>query len=305
MTRGGGGDWYSSGSVAFDNEIFERALEECVKKCVVRRNVGMRKSDLGRVDVQYYTYKAVVRRLASGGSKKTKEKDDDDDDDANKTSADMETMSVEIARNLYDVISNVPVNFEDYDPESNKATTATATNLTSKEVDFAAMLGLSSEDLAKAAAGSSGDTADINEEVETTPWCQMPSQTLDVDEQNEAKRRKKSNEKDIKKSDKATTTTNVSKISWTDGVKRRRAFSDAWIAFLRLPNFPEDVYRKILARLHLDVIPHHVNPVLLCDFCVSSVNVGGLIGMLALHALFVSSPNIISNTRNSTTGYTT
>ena len=72
-----------------------------------------------------------------------------------------------------------------------------------------------------------------------------------------------------------------------DGVKRRRAFSDAWIAFLRLPNFPEDVYRKILARLHLDVIPHHVNPVLLCDFCVSSVNVGGLIGMLALHALFV------------------
>ena len=52
------------------------------------------------------------------GSKKTKEKDDDD---ANKTSADMETMSVEIVRNLYDVISNVPVNFEDYDPESNKS----------------------------------------------------------------------------------------------------------------------------------------------------------------------------------------
>ena len=75
-------------------------------------------------------------------------------------------------------------------------------------------------------------------------------------------------------------------VVWRN-VKRRRAFSDAWIAFLRLPNFPEDVYRKILARLHLDVIPHHVNPVLLCDFCVSSVNVGGLIGMLALHALFV------------------
>ena len=287
---GGGGDGYSSGGVAFDNEIFERALEECVKsKLWSDATLGMlKKRYLGRVNVQYYTYKAVARiagRLASGGSKKTKEKDDDD---ANKTSADMETMSVEIARNLYDVISNVPVNFEDYDPESNKATTATATNLTSKEVDFAAMLGLSSEDLAKAAAGSSGDTTDIKEKVETTPWCQMPSQTLDVDEQNEAKRRKKSNEKDVKKkSDKATTTTNVSKISWTDGVKRRRAFSDAWIAFLRLPNFPEDVYRKILARLHLDVIPHHVNPVLLCDFCVSSVNVGGLIGMLALHALFV------------------
>ena len=286
---GGGGDGYSSGGVAFDNEIFERALEECVKsKLWSDATLGMlKKRYLGRVDVQYYTYKAVARiagRLASGGSKKTKEKDDDD---ANKTSADMETMSVEIARNLYDVISNVPVNFEDYDPESNKATTATATNLTSKEVDFAAMLGLSSEDLAKAAAGSSGDTTDIKEKIETTPWCQMPSQTLDVDEQNEAKRRKKNNEKDIKKKSDKATTTNVSKISWTDGVKRRRAFSDAWIAFLRLPNFPEDVYRKILARLHLDVIPHHVNPVLLCDFCVSSVNVGGLIGMLALHALFV------------------
>ena len=286
---GGGGDGYSSGGVAFDNEIFERALEECVKsKLWSDATLGMlKKRYLGRVDVQYYTYKAVARiagRLASGGSKKTKEKDDDD---ANKTSADMETMSVEIARNLYDVISNVPVNFEDYDPESNKATTATATNLTSKEVDFAAMLGLSSEDLAKAAAGSSGDTTDIKEKVETTPWCQMPSQTLDVDEQNEAKRRKKNNEKDIKKKSDKATTTNVSKISWTDGVKRRRAFSDAWIAFLRLPNFPEDVYRKILARLHLNVIPHHVNPVLLCDFCVSSVNVGGLIGMLALHALFV------------------
>ena len=286
---GGGGDGYSSGGVAFDNEIFERALEECVKsKLWSDATLGMlKKRYLGRVDVQYYTYKAVARiagRLASGGSKKTKEKDDDD---ANKTSADMETMSVEIARNLYDVISNVPVNFEDYDPESNKATTATATNLTSKEVDFAAMLGLSSEDLAKAAAGSSDDTTDIKEKIETTPSCQMPSQTLDVDEQNEAKRRKKNNEKDIKKKSDKATTTNVSKISWTDGVKRRRAFSDAWIAFLRLPNFPEDVYRKILARLHLDVIPHHVNPVLLCDFCVSSVNVGGLIGMLALHALFV------------------
>ena len=102
---GGGGDWYSSGSVAFDNEIFERALEECVKsKLWSDATLGMlKKRYLGRVDVQYYTYKAVARiagRLASGGSKKTKEKDDDDDDDdANKTSADMETMSVEIARN--------------------------------------------------------------------------------------------------------------------------------------------------------------------------------------------------------------
>ena len=53
---GGGGDWYSSGSVAFDNEIFERALEECVKsKLWSDATLGMlKKRYLGRVDVQYY-----------------------------------------------------------------------------------------------------------------------------------------------------------------------------------------------------------------------------------------------------------
>jgi len=301
-SRSGSGS--NSGS-HFDNEIFERALEECVRsKLWSDATLGtLKKRYLGRVDVQYYAYKAVARiagRLASdnknssGRSKKTKE----EEEGGGEEEEDVEATSAEVARNLYDVISNVSVDFEDYDPERNDnntnnattTTTTTGTNLTSKEVDFAAMLGLSSEDLAKAAAASKDD----DEEAETTPWCRMPSQALDLDEQNEAKRRKKSNEKDIKKkkkeNEKATTTTTtnvVSKISWMDGVKRRRAFSDAWIAFLRLPNFPEDVYRKILARLHLDVIPHHVNPVLLCDFCVSSVNVGGLIGMLALHALFV------------------
>ena len=124
---------HSSGSVAFDNEIFERALEECVKsKLRVRRNAD--------AETVFREWTRSITRMWWRDSqigkwrfKKMKEKDDDDDDDdANKTSADMETMSVEIARNLYDVISNVPANFEDYDPESNKATTATATNLTSK-----------------------------------------------------------------------------------------------------------------------------------------------------------------------------
>ena len=309
---GGGedGDEGGSSSSNFNNEIFERALEECVRsKLWSDATLGMlKKRFLGRVDVQYYAYKAVARiagRLAAAsrkesGSTKTKKEgkdmDDDDDDEENDAGngADMEASSAEVARNLYDVISNVSVDFEDYDPESTttnpilNSSNNGGAKLTSKEVDFAAMLGLSSEDLAKAAAASNNNNEDDDDgKAETTPWCKMPSQTLDIDEQNDAKRRKKSNEKDLKKKKAATKTKNGSKISWMDGVKRRRAFSDAWIAFLRLPNFPEDVYRKILARLHLDVIPHHVNPVLLCDFCVSSVNVGGLIGMLALHALFV------------------
>ena len=310
----GGGEDGDGGSSSsnFNNEIFERALEECVRsKLWSEATLGMlKKRFLGRVDVQYYAYKAVARiagKLAAAsrkgsGSTKTKNEgkdmDDDDDDDEDNDAgngADMEASSAEVARNLYDVISNVSNDFEDYDPESTSTNPMNTSNnggakLTSKEVDFAAMLGLSSEDLAKAAAASNNNNEDDDDgKAETTPWCKMPSQTLDIDEQNDAKRRKKSNEKDLKKKKATTTTTtrNGSKISWMDGVKRRRAFSDAWIAFLRLPNFPEDVYRKILARLHLDVIPHHVNPVLLCDFCVSSVNVGGLIGMLALHALFV------------------
>ena len=304
-------DGGGSSSSNFNNEIFERALEECVRsKLWSDATLGMlKKRFLGRVDVQYYAYKAVARiagKLAAAsrkesGSTKTEEEgkdmDDDDGDGDAGNGADMEASSAEVARNLYDVISNVSNDFEDYDPESTTTNPMNTSNnggakLTSKEVDFAAMLGLSSEDLAKAAAASNNNNEDDDDgKAETTPWCKMPSQTLDIDEQNDAKRRKKSNEKDLKKKKATTTTTtttrNGSKISWMDGVKRRRAFSDAWIAFLRLPNFPEDVYRKILARLHLDVIPHHVNPVLLCDFCVSSVNVGGLIGMLALHALFV------------------
>ena len=124
---------------------------------------------------------------------------------------------------------------------------------------------------------------------------QNASQALDLDEQNEAKRRKKSNEKDIKKkkkeNEKATTTTTtnvVSKISWMDGVKRRRAFSDAWIAFLRLPNFPGRRLPENSRSTSLSTSYRTTSIQFCCAIsCVSSVNVGGLIGMLALHALFV------------------
>ena len=72
-----------SGGSHFENEIFERALEECVRsKLWSDATLGtLKKRYLGRVDVQYYAYKAVARiagRLASdnknssGRSKKTK-----------------------------------------------------------------------------------------------------------------------------------------------------------------------------------------------------------------------------------------
>ena len=40
-------------------------------------------------------------------------------------------------------------------------------------------------------------------------------------------------------------------------------------------------------RLHKDVIPHLTNPHLLADMLSGALESGGLVGMLALHAIFV------------------
>jgi hypothetical protein len=295
-----------------DNDLFERALEKSLRSETFSEGLlGMlKKRYLGRVDVQYYVFKAVARisgrmvvrnnnsrnnqnTTTTDGAKKKKEENngnaddnDDDDDDNDDDDRNNEATPEEVARNLYDVISNVSVDFEDYDggrdyDDSNNYNAKKP--LSSQEVDFAALLGLTKEDLEKGGMNDDDDEKKGNDEAqETMPWCRMPSQTVDADEQNtNAKRRKKESK------GKALTTAKTNKVSWMDGVKRRRAFSDAWIAFLRIANFPEDVYRKILSKLHIDVIAHHVNPVLLCDFCIASVDIGGLVGMLALHALFV------------------
>lgn len=66
-------------------------------------------------------------------------------------------------------------------------------------------------------------------------------------------------------------------------------FSKAWLALLQL-ELPEDIYKKVLSRVHLAVIPHMVNPLLLSDFLTKSIDKGGLIGILSLNgALFLPS----------------
>eukprot|EP00899_Mesostigma_viride_P000648 jgi/Mesvir1/10584/Mv21799-RA.1 len=67
---------------------------------------------------------------------------------------------------------------------------------------------------------------------------------------------------------------------------QQRALGDAWLAFLKLP-LPEDVYKKVLACLHTSIMPFMPNPVLLSDFLTNSYNVGGLVSILALNSLFV------------------
>lgn len=47
------------------------------------------------------------------------------------------------------------------------------------------------------------------------------------------------------------------------------------------------VGQKVLSRLHVIVIPHLVNPLLLSDFLTRAIDLGSLLGMLALNGLFV------------------
>jgi hypothetical protein len=44
---------------------------------------------------------------------------------------------------------------------------------------------------------------------------------------------------------------------------------------------------QVLVQLHADVMPHVMNPHLLADFFAGVVDQGGLLGILALHGLFV------------------
>lgn len=73
---------------------------------------------------------------------------------------------------------------------------------------------------------------------------------------------------------------------WRIGSERRRAFSGAWLSFLRM-RLPSDVYRRVLLWLPEEVMPHMANPLLLSDFFGASVSRGGMDGMLALNGLFI------------------
>mmetsp|Transcript_34482 Transcript_34482/g.75407 ORF Transcript_34482/g.75407 Transcript_34482/m.75407 type:complete len:593 (-) Transcript_34482:440-2218(-) len=77
-----------------------------------------------------------------------------------------------------------------------------------------------------------------------------------------------------------------SRPRWSEQKHQKANFSKAWLTLLQLP-LPEDVYKKVLSKLHVAVMPHMVTPVLLSDFLTNSVNRGGLIGMLALNGIFI------------------
>jgi hypothetical protein len=45
--------------------------------------------------------------------------------------------------------------------------------------------------------------------------------------------------------------------------------------------------QKVLVQLHTLVLPHLTNPLLLSDFLTRAINLGSMLGMLALNGLFV------------------
>ncbi|XP_064400070.1 nucleolar complex protein 4 homolog B-like isoform X2 [Halichondria panicea] len=68
--------------------------------------------------------------------------------------------------------------------------------------------------------------------------------------------------------------------------KHRKQFSDAWLAFLRLPLGPS-LRKHMLVSLHSEVIPNLMDPRLLLDFLTYSYDEGGVVGLLALNGLFL------------------
>lgn len=82
----------------------------------------------------------------------------------------------------------------------------------------------------------------------------------------------------------------VSKFSAKQDITKpevhRHKFSDAWIAFLRLP-LTEAVYKQVLISLDTKVMPHLTDPRMLIDFLTDSYNLGGVHSILALNGLFI------------------
>ena len=66
----------------------------------------------------------------------------------------------------------------------------------------------------------------------------------------------------------------------------KHTFTQAWLSFLRLP-LPSHVLKRALTMLPEDIMKNMTTPVLLSDILTNCVDQKGLIGILALHGLFL------------------
>ena len=296
----------------FNNEMYERALRAMVTGGAF--SPEMLGALTGRYlrchDVRHYTYAAVGRMAddfrrdsgAAAAAAGDKRRRDDSRDDAE--------GDQDIARNLYDVLVGCPPDFTDYAGSGACASSAPATKMKKSAADaaddggedFEAMLGLmKSAD----GGGGGGDAnpegdAEVDAEVDAEDphgaWCkgvpvgELAAIDAAVNQRRDGKKlTAKGREKAVaaikKEADACRARASERRDKWADGKRRRELFQRTWLALLRAP-FPDDIYRKILVRAHVDVMPHMPSPVTLSDFFTASIDRGGLDGMLALNGIF-------------------
>jgi len=232
----------------FDNELYDEVLRDLV------RSPAMSEEVLGALKTRYLT-RIDVRYHTYATLRKVVE-----EMRVGEERGPGEASALDVARNVYDVLNAAPRDFEDY------ASDGAGVSEANEKEDFAAML-------AKFRASTSEKKQGDGDEPSTTgPWCREASMAAADDETPKKKRK--------------IAAAGSGKPKWMDGKRHRKLFSEAWVALLRA-DFPEDIYRKILMRLHVDVMPHMVNAQLLSDFCINSIDIGGLTGMLALNGLFI------------------
>ncbi|KAJ2081074.1 Maturation and nuclear export of 40S ribosomal subunits interacting protein [Coemansia sp. RSA 988] len=65
----------------------------------------------------------------------------------------------------------------------------------------------------------------------------------------------------------------------------KKAFSEAWLAFMRLP-LTADLYKQVLLTMHKRIIPYMTDAKGLMDFLSNAYDAGGSISLLALNGLF-------------------
>ncbi|KAJ1813126.1 Maturation and nuclear export of 40S ribosomal subunits interacting protein, partial [Coemansia sp. RSA 2599] len=65
----------------------------------------------------------------------------------------------------------------------------------------------------------------------------------------------------------------------------RKAFSEAWLAFMRQP-LTAEIYKQVLTVMHKRIMPYMVDPKSLMDFLSNSYDAGGSVSLLALNGLF-------------------
>ena len=257
----------------FNNELYAQVLGAAVNGGHFGEELlgALTSRYLSKMDIRFHTY-AVVQRLSETASPSTSSSNAHD-----------------TSRNLYDILSRTPVMFTDYKKGTEKKENETKANTSDDDSeDFEAMLGMMKG-------------ADKNEDEDDDPfasaWCKSPAvgerAAAEIAElraslaTGTSKKAKKVGglSKATVAADEARKISNTTNDKWANGKLHRKQFQEAWLSLLRKP-FPSDVYRKVLLQCHKAIMPHMQNPSLLSDFFITSIDRGGLDGMLALNGLF-------------------